>query len=89
MKTYLTVPYHQKDAAKRLGAKWDCERRMWYVTDVDDISAYLQWMPDHLKKPVAPGRVIQPEIGKCLGDLRREAVNGKKGKVRLAIGRRI
>ena len=28
---YLHVPYEQKDAAKQLGARWDRERRRWYI----------------------------------------------------------
>lgn len=51
MRTYLNVPYAQKDAAKRLGARWDSERRKWYVQDVANISAFMQWMPDHLRMP--------------------------------------
>ena len=30
-RTYLNVPYLQKDYAKSYGAKWDSERRRWYV----------------------------------------------------------
>jgi len=28
---YLNVPYEEKDAAKKLGARWDPEQRKWYV----------------------------------------------------------
>ena len=31
MKTYLNVPYAQKDYAKAHGAKWDREMKKWYV----------------------------------------------------------
>lgn len=30
-KTYLNVPYDDKDEAKALGAWWDTEKRLWYV----------------------------------------------------------
>lgn len=30
-KTYLRVPFEQKDAAKRAGARWDPAQRAWYV----------------------------------------------------------
>lgn len=28
---FLDVPYHEKDEAKRLGARWDPEVRKWYI----------------------------------------------------------
>ncbi|WP_157199584.1 DUF5710 domain-containing protein [Methylomonas koyamae] len=30
-KTYLNVPYAQKDAAKALGARWDASNKKWYI----------------------------------------------------------
>jgi len=34
-KIYLAVAYAQKDAAKKLGAKWDAKRKKWYVLESD------------------------------------------------------
>ena len=51
MLTYLNVPFAEKDAAKRLGARWDAGRRQWYVVDVEDMRPFMRWMPDHLRKP--------------------------------------
>ena len=33
MKTYLYVPFEEKDFVKKLGAKWDKENRSWYILD--------------------------------------------------------
>jgi hypothetical protein len=33
MKTYLFVPYSEKDVAKRLGAKWDPAEKKWYAPE--------------------------------------------------------
>lgn len=30
-RTYLNVPYAEKDEAKRMGARWDPQRRRWYA----------------------------------------------------------
>ncbi len=30
-RTYLTIPYENKDGAKRLGAQWDNLNKEWYV----------------------------------------------------------
>jgi len=32
VRTYLKVPFSQKDAAKASGARWDPEQRKWYIT---------------------------------------------------------
>ncbi len=42
-KTYLNVPYAQKDAAKALGARWDPAQKKWYVPSNKDISLFAQW----------------------------------------------
>jgi hypothetical protein len=52
MRVDLDVPYTDKDEAKRLGAKWDIARKRWYVVDVENLEAFLKWIPAHQKKPV-------------------------------------
>ena len=44
-KTYLTVPYAQKDAVKALGARWDAANKKWYVTADKDLALFKQWQP--------------------------------------------
>jgi hypothetical protein len=51
MRTDLVVPFEQKGLARQLGAKWDRGRKTWYVENVDDLSAFLRWMPQHLTEP--------------------------------------
>lgn len=51
MRVNLIVPFAEKDKVKRLGARWDIARRCWYVEDVEDLTVFLPWMPEHLKKP--------------------------------------
>jgi len=49
----LNVPYREKDAAKRLGARWNDARQVWYIENVDNVGAFLRWLPsryDHLKR---------------------------------------
>lgn len=40
--TYLNISYQEKDAAKRLGAKWDADRRQWYIPAGKDVPESLQ-----------------------------------------------
>jgi hypothetical protein len=44
-KTYLNVPFAQKDAAKALGARWDAVNKKWYVPADKDITLFAQWQP--------------------------------------------
>ena len=42
-KTYLNVPYAEKDQAKALGAKWDASIKKWYTPAGVDISQFGKW----------------------------------------------
>ena len=42
-KTYLNVPFAQKDAAKALGAKWDPAKKQWYAPANIDITVFEKW----------------------------------------------
>lgn len=41
----LRVPFAEKDEAKRLGARWDAQRKCWYVTDGVNLQDFLRWVP--------------------------------------------
>ncbi|MDT4839796.1 DNA primase TraC [compost metagenome] len=41
----LTVPFAEKNEAKRLGARWDAERKLWYVPDGLDAGVFKCWLP--------------------------------------------
>ena len=43
-RTYLKVPFQQKDAAKSLGAKWDATVSSWYVPEGVDTSVFANWL---------------------------------------------
>ena len=42
-KTYLNVPYAQKDTAKSLGARWDSANKKWYVPADINIALFAKW----------------------------------------------
>ena len=46
-RTYLAVPYDEKDDAKQLGAKWDRQAKAWYVPAGVDLEAFTPWLPAH------------------------------------------
>ncbi len=42
-KTYLNVPYAEKDTAKALGAKWDPAKKKWYAPADVELSSFSKW----------------------------------------------
>lgn len=45
MRTNLKVPFAEKDEAKKLGARWDAARKLWYVEGKADLSPFARWSP--------------------------------------------
>ena len=43
--TKLNVPYAEKDEARRLGARWDGERKTWYVPAGVMLTTFERWLP--------------------------------------------
>jgi hypothetical protein len=39
----LKVPYADKDKAKALGARWNAQRKVWYVPDGTAVTPFEQW----------------------------------------------
>ena len=46
MRINLVTPFSEKDAVKALGARWDPAKRLWYITDVADLTPFLRWIPN-------------------------------------------
>ena len=45
MRTNLQVPFAEKDDAKRLGARWDATRKIWYIENAPDLAPFVKWIP--------------------------------------------
>ncbi|KAB2914328.1 MAG: hypothetical protein F9K30_19620 [Dechloromonas sp.] len=45
MRMNLKVAFAEKDEAKKLGARWDAARKLWYVEDARDLDAFARWSP--------------------------------------------
>jgi exodeoxyribonuclease VII large subunit len=72
MRTFLDVPYRQKDEARSLGARWDAEARKWYVPHGVDLVAFRSWLPMSAS-PEASTALATPEM---LAPTALEAVKG-------------
>ena len=51
----LEVPFVEKDEAKRLGAKWDPERKVWYVPHGIALAPFSRWLNDARPWPTRVG----------------------------------
>ena len=43
---YIDVPYKDKDVAKLLGARYDGEKKKWYVPPGVDLKLFAKWLAD-------------------------------------------
>lgn len=67
------VPYHEREDAKRLGAKWDSKAKKWWVpADGTDLRPFGRWLPvprDYLPEVPLGSPRIAPDINP-VGSLR-------------------
>ena len=45
MRLNLKVPFAEKDEAKKLGARWDAGKKLWYIQDKEDLAPFARWSP--------------------------------------------
>ena len=45
MRVNLKVPFAEKDEAKKLGARWDAARKIWYVENKPNMAPFARWAP--------------------------------------------
>ncbi|MCW3476236.1 zincin-like metallopeptidase domain-containing protein [Limobrevibacterium gyesilva] len=98
-RTYLAVPYDEKDDAKALGAKWDPQAKAWYVPAGVDLEAFSPWLPArgqvHIAVDGDPREAFAlalRESGLCIdgppemdGRMHRVPVDGDKGRERSGV----
>ena len=71
-KTYLNVPFAQKDEAKALGARWDAIKKKWFVPADKDITLFAKWQ--------AGAAIIEPSKSKT------SSVNNHSSTITPAVG---
>lgn len=64
-KTFLAVPYKEKERAKKLGAKWDKDNKLWYAPEGADLTPLTAWMPEKAPAP-EPSMPPQEEFANAL-----------------------
>jgi antirestriction protein ArdC/phage/plasmid primase-like uncharacterized protein len=53
-RTYLAVPYDEKDDARALGAQWDRKGRAWFVPAGQALAPFEAWLPAKGRVYIAP-----------------------------------
>lgn len=71
---YINVPFEEKEQAKLIGAKWDKEKKSWYVLAGTDKALFEQWLKELEKAPVITTSYICQKCGSPL--LQRKAKSG-------------
>lgn len=60
-KTFLAVPYKEKEQAKKLGAKWDKENKLWFAPEGTDLTPLAAWMPKTPEQAPVPEPAMPPQ----------------------------
>jgi putative DNA primase/helicase len=95
-RTYLAVPYAEKDDAKALGAKWDRQAKAWYVPAGMELEAFQPWLPAMGQVHIAVESDPRVEFAQALrecglridglpemdGQMHRAPVEGDRGSAR-------
>ena len=59
----LKVPFHEKDQAKSLGARWNSEAKHWYIPQGVDASPFEKWLtnsPSLATTPIQTSETLKP-----------------------------
>jgi putative DNA primase/helicase len=88
-RTYLAVPYAEKDQAKAAGAKWDREAKAWFAPAGTDLGSLSAWLPPREELHVAPSLDPRAEFAEALRGAGLEMnglpeMNGQLQRVRVA-----
>lgn len=59
---YLECPFRDKDDAKALGARWDNAKRAWFITEFDDFTLFMRWIPKTANERLASSRTIPKPV---------------------------
>ncbi|WP_041657879.1 DUF5710 domain-containing protein [Azoarcus sp. KH32C] len=62
MRFNLKVPFAEKDQAKKLGARWDAGRKIWYVEGKEDMAPFSGWSPTPHAASVADVQTQQSKV---------------------------
>ena len=77
MRFDLKVPLAEKDAAKKLGARWDAGRKLWYVVNQAVMAPFAKWSPAPSEASVASTPAAKKRAGQSAGTEQRQGLCGQ------------
>lgn len=63
---WLSVPFNRKNEAKKLGARWDTDKKLWYVPPGEETAPFRDFFPEN--QPVPPQMDPREEFAMALKD---------------------
>ncbi len=71
MRINLQCPYEDKDYVKNLGAKWDSDKKVWYIRHPISLAPFSRWLSEEViknyktkKKKVSKKKEVEPHVRK-------------------------
>jgi pantothenate kinase-related protein Tda10 len=58
VKTYLDVPFSEKEKVKALGGRYDMSQWRWFVPDGVDLALFVRWLPG-----AKPSKTVRKLLG--------------------------
>lgn len=86
-KTYLAVPYGERELAKSAGALWDKAAKSWYVGPNADMEKLNRWLPDNVPNQQVPAVTPVEEFADALRSMgcivkeEHPIMDGKKHRI--------
>jgi antirestriction protein ArdC/phage/plasmid primase-like uncharacterized protein len=68
-RTYLAVPYDERDEAKALGARWDAVKKAWYIGPGVDPAKIAKWELRHQPEPTLDPRAEFAAVLRSIGGI--------------------
>ena len=68
-RTYLAVPYDERDEAKALGARWDAVKKAWYIGPAVDPAKIAKWELGHQPEPTLDPRAEFAAVLRSIGGI--------------------
>lgn len=86
-RTYLAVPYEQRNEAKSAGARWDKTAKSWYMEAGADETKLSKWLPENVKNQQDPAMTPREEFAEAMRSLdilvegEHPIMDGKKHRI--------
>lgn len=65
-RTYLAIPYREREKAKQAGARWDNVAKSWYAHKDAHMDILQQWLPERVQAQQAPAMPPHEEFAEFL-----------------------